>query len=233
MYIRLKSIFMASFSYKYSNINDVNNPLFLTWETGYRNLKVYYGGEIVHHVSTPQELLKGVMFDTLELKNVSVQLMREKPMVIVVKVDGQEYLPENKIAGRGELKGLIQMFWILFALGTIGSILEIKSVASLIDEVSLTILIIIDAVIVLSYGFTAMMLTREKAWSYFIGGSIYIISSLLVVYSALQGGAGVGMLLGLLIRVAIILYIGKFFPVIMQMQKSGRKIETQELLDDF
>ena len=233
MYIRLKSMFMASFSYKYSNINDANNPLFLTWETGYRNLKVYYDGKIIQQISTPQELLKGVMFDTLALKNVSVQLMREKPMVIVVKVDKQEYLPENKIAGRGELKGLIQMFWILFALGTIGSILEIKSVASFIDEVSLTILIIIDAVIVLSYGFTAMMLTREKAWSYFIGGSVYIISSLLVVYSTLQGSSGVGVIIGLVIRGAIIFYIGKFFPVIMRMQKSGHKIEAQDLLDDF
>ncbi len=233
MYIRLKSILMASFSYKYSNINDANNPLFLTWETGYRNLNVYYGGKMIKQISTPQELLKGVGFDTLELKNVTIQLVKEKPMVIVVKVNGEEYKPENKIVGRGELKGLIQMFWILFALGAIGSVLEIKSLPRGIDNVTFTIVVIIDVVIVLSYGFTAMMLNKEKTWSYFIGGSIYIISSLLVFYTYIQGSPGIGVLIGVAIRIAIILYIAKFFKTIMNMMRNGKKVTTNDLLDDF
>ncbi len=224
---------MASFSYKYTNINDTENPLFLTWESGYKNLKVYFKGKIMKEIATPQELLNGVVFDSGELRNVSVQLMKEKPMVVVVKVNDIEYKPDNKIVGRGELMGLIQIFGVLFALGTIGSILEIKSLPSYIDNITLTVVIIIDAIIVLSYGFTAMMLSREKAWSYFIGGSVYILSSLLVVFDAIQSGFNAGMIIGLAIRLFIILYIVKFFPIIMNMLKNGKKVETQDLLDDF
>jgi len=223
---------MASFSYKYHSFNDPN-PLFITWDTGYTNLKVYYKGKMIKHLATPQELLKGILFDSDELKNISIQLTKEKTMVVKVSVDEKEYLPENKIVGRGELGGLIAIFWFLFAFGVLGAIFEFKSVSSSFDNVSLTILIIIDIVILLSYGLTASLLKKEYAWSYFIGGSMYVLTTFFVVYNSIQGQQSMGIVIGLIIRGVILLYVLKFFPVILGMMKNSRKIEAPELLDDF
>ncbi len=225
---------MASFSYKYTDVSDVDKSIFLTWETGYRNLKVYYKGKQIYQIDAPQELLKGVLVDTEELKNISIQLKNEKPMVIKLKVGKNEYKPENKIEGRGEINGLIYMFWVLFVLGSIGAVTEIKNLSPLIDNVTRTIVIIIDIGMVLSYAFTAVMLTREKAWSYFVGTTVYILIFLLIIIGSSSGGEiGVSFIIVVFIRLAVTVYLLKFFPIIRKMMKQEKKVSQAELLDDF
>ncbi len=224
---------MSSYSKKYTSNKNDNHHLFLTWESGYKNLKVYYEGEVIHTETSPGRFMKGVTFEHPVLQSVQLKFSSESPIVMQVKANGVKYFPENNIQKMKEntLGGLAHLFTILAFLSVIGAFIVQLTFGFNLNIPEALIQLVFDIVVVAIYITSAVLLYKNKPWAYFLGSITFVCMTLLTLLAVWVSGFGLANLINMVIRVAIIVYIVRHFNDVMALMRT-KETENPDLLDN-
>jgi len=224
---------MSSYSKKYISIKDESQSVFLTWETGYKNLKVYYEGVLIQTIETPWKLTNGVSFEHPELGNVELHLTTSSPMIIELKIGGIKYFAESMKANmkKEAFSGLVSVFWTLSVLSLISALLVQINYGYRLDVPVVLIQLIFDIVIISIYVISAIFLSRRKIWAYYLGAITFLAMTLLYVYSGFILSGNVSTIIVVVVRIAILIYIIRCYKDVM-MAKSTTEFENHEILDN-
>lgn len=200
---------MGSYSKKYIAVKDESKTLFLTWETGYNNLKLYSEGRLVKTINSPGELMNGVTFIDEELNDVLLKFSSGAPIIIQITANGLKYYPQNNAeSGDGaDFSGLVSVFWVLATLSLIGAIIaqtQISGIVAITQGVY-------DIIIITIYVIAAIFLNKKKVWAYYLGGITFLATSSLTFLVYYFAGLGIGSIINLVIRGFILLYIARHY----------------------
>ncbi len=224
---------MSNYSKKYTSIKNDNHHLFLTWESGYKNLKVYHEGEVIHTEVSPSNFMKGVTFEHPLLQSVQLKFSSGSPIIMQLKVNGVKYLPENNIKKMKEstLGGLAHLFTILAFLSVVGAFLIQLTFGFNLSVPAALIQLVFDIVVIGIYVTSAVLLYKNKPWAYFLGSITFVCMTLLTVFVVALSGFGFANLFNMVIRVAIIVYIVRHFNDVMALMRT-KETENPDLLDN-
>ncbi len=221
---------MSAYSKKYSHPTRTNDFVFVTWETGYRNLNVYRNGEVVATANGVQELFNGVSVNTPEIGTLRLGLTKDKPIRLLVEIDGERYSAAKETTEDAEVLNRISyIFWALFILGGIGFVILLSQVMPLISIPTVLVAVILDGLIVLSYGATALLVKR-LSWLYYVGTGIYLLTSILTALAYVAGTQS-GNIIAFLIRIAILVYLFVLLPKVLRIKRPGKGDQVEDILD--
>lgn len=223
---------MSNYSKKYISIRNENQSVFLTWETGYKNLKVYHEGILIQTIEKPWALTNGVSFEHSTLGNIELHLTTTSPMIIEMKIGGEKYFPEGmKTSIKKEaFSGLVSIFWTLSVLAFLSALLVQINYGYNLDVPVVLIQLIFDVIIVSIYVVSAIFLSRRKAWAYFLGGITFMLMTLLYVYFSLSQSINVITIIIIIVRIAMLIYIIRRYKDVM-MAQSTVEFQNHEILD--
>ncbi|MDX2361260.1 MAG: hypothetical protein QNK23_10665 [Crocinitomicaceae bacterium] len=225
-----------SFSKKYTDLNNPENSLYLTWESGFSNLKVYHQGKLVEIVKDPSALVLGVSIDHPELTTIEITFTDNKSTDLRVRVNGMPYLPEKIATDSHSVNAVVIAFWTLFGFGIIGFGFSYVALQDLIEYPQIKLVLGIDAGFVISYAVAAVFMRKGQKWAYFLGTGMFVLTTLLFVWNTSVGfGFGFGMLaiIILLVRIVFIVYLLRYAKDIMLIERKRTEADKTEVLDDF
>ena len=188
----------------------------LTWETGYRNVQIWFRKRLVSTISSPAALKKGVKIRDEELNLIELKFS-ERPMTIDVVIDGF-HSPINRSYPTKVLKSISRSFWYIFGFAVLGTLIN-AGVSKLIMPAN-QIQFLIDIAFTVSYLIEAINCGKSKPWAYFLGMGIFTFSTL--IYTAaifLLGGLSFVIFISILIRFAITIYLLLYVRVALNAQK--------------
>ena len=225
---------MSTFSKRYSVPHQSDKSIYLTWETGYKNVKVYVDGRLITTVGRPTEFKSGFYHKDAEVGNLKLKFSTRKPIVLEVSVDGTSYLPENSRNDREGFAGLATLFWVIFGFGTIASIIGYSLFGGIYNSSLFIASLSIDLVILASYVVTAIYLNKRQGWAYFLGVSTFIISTLLyfLSYANSYVGFSIIQILVLAVRGAFIIYMFTFLKNALVAMRAPSSELADDLLDN-
>lgn len=198
-----------SYSKKYVAAKDEEKTLFLTWEAGYKNVKLYSDGRLVKTINSPGEFMKGVTFNDDELNEINLRFSSGSPIIMQLKANGLKYYPvnnSNKYNG-ADFSGLVSVFWVLATLSIFGAIIA-QTQLSGIESITQAVF---DVIVISIYIISAIFLNKNKVWAYYLGGITFLASTCLTFLVYYLTGLGIGSGINLLIRAVILIYIGRHY----------------------
>ena len=107
---------------KYPFARNQNEFVTLTWETGYRNVQIWFRERLVATIANPATIKKGFKITDEEL-NVIELTFSEKPMAIDVVIDGF-HSPINFSYPSKVLKLSARTFWYIFGFAVLGTLIN-------------------------------------------------------------------------------------------------------------
>lgn len=223
---------MSNFSKKFSLPNHPAEMAFLTWESGYKNMKIYIDGKVVGVISGLAELMKGVEFQTENEKNIEVKMSSSKPMIPVVKVNGNQYYSENNLVEQESVTGLAPVFWTLASLAIVGAVLVQGFLGFQLNNPVAMTQLVMDIIVISIYALSAIYLAKNKSWAYFLGTGTFFLMTLLVIYTQYaMNGFGFGQVIAIVIRISILVYLFTFIKrAIFIMRKPENELSI-DILD--
>ena len=223
---------MASYSRKYINASNDNLFVFITWESGYRNLKVYHQGNVVASTDTPREIMSGIKAEIDEFGSLEVTFTKDKPMRLHVEIDGERYYvaEESKKMEAEFLGSIATIFWVLFGFGAIGSFILIYQAWVFIGIPRVLLTVAIDVGVVAIYGVTAFLIARRVTWIYFVGTSVFGILTLTSLWTSINAGNGFNMFF-VFIRIVILIMILRHFRKVVNLKPE--KVPNADVLDSI
>lgn len=223
---------MSSYTKKYTSIKNENNHLFLTWETGYRNLKIYHEGNLIHTVENPWQLTNGVSFEHSELGTIELYLTTTSPMTIDLKVGDEKYFAENmKESFKKEaFSGLVAVFWTMSALAFIGALFVQINFDFRIEVPLVLIELVFDIIVIGLYVVSAIFLSRRKVWAYYLGGITFLAVTLLYIYVGYLQSLNFISIIVIVVRIAILIYIIRCYKDVTLAKAESDNTST-EILD--
>lgn len=224
---------MSSYSKKYISLKNDSSNIFLTWEAGYNNLKIYHEGKLIQTIESPGKLTAGLCFEDPNLGSVEVSLSTSSPMIIEIKIEGVRYYPESLKASvkKEAFSGVVSIFWAISILGAISAFIIQFRYNFRWDLPFVMIQLVFDIVIVSIYIIAAIFLSKRKVWAYFLGGITFFLMTLLYLYSSIILVNNIFSIIVFIVRVAMLIYIIRCYRDIILAQ-SSTKYETHELLDN-
>jgi hypothetical protein len=225
---------MSTFSKRYSLPNEPNKSIYLTWETGFKNVKVYFDGRLITTIARPTELKSGFYFEDSVLGNIKIKFSSSRPIVLNVSIEGTSYYPENSKNDREGFAGLVTLFWIIFGLGTLGTVFAYSQLISIIDSSFLIAAIIIDVLMLAAYAVAAIFLNKRQGWAYFLGVTVFLHSTIVYLYINVASyfGLTVGPIVVLIIRVAFLIYMFTFLKNALIAMRAPSAELADDLLDN-
>ncbi|MBL1281283.1 MAG: hypothetical protein COA33_013475 [Fluviicola sp.] len=219
---------MSSYAKKYTSSKN-EQSLFLTWESGYKNVKIYSGGRHLQTIVNPQIFKKGFNFVDEELKEIQLKFSTGNPIILRISVDGIKYKPEKNIGSAKEeksVKRLSTLFWVIAGFSLLIDAVIIYSFSQIqvgidVFTAGLFVRIGISLLITATYFVVAFSLRKNQAWAYFVGTAIFIFVTILWMYSLYYSSSGgVGLAISL-IRILIIVQLIRYFNVARNTKKEG------------
>ena len=223
-----------AYSKKYTSTANPNSFVFLTWESGYKNVRLYHQKRLIASAE-PKEIKAGYSTEDEILNKIELNFSSERPIIINVTIDGDLYAPESIIAKKEKFTGLVGLFGTLAFLSVLGTWFTLSFFDYQLTHPLVKTQFIIDVITILVYTSTAFLISKHKLWAYYLGGITFILMSLLYGLSIYMTGFPMLGVFIFLLRVAIIVYIASFFNQIRLVSQAGKRNETRdvELLDDL
>ncbi len=223
---------MASYSLKYTSASNPLVALFITWETGYKNMRVYHDGKELFRTETSDEIANGIEFSHPDGGKVYITFTEERPISLLVKVGNERYYASKKMQQKEEdaaLGFVAYAFWTLFGLSLIGTSFLVYQYRELLFFNEVKVTLIIDGSITLCYGVTAFFITRRVKWIYFLGTGVFTLTTILVILSTISSGNYM-QFINVAIRLLILAYILRYAMRIIRMSTTESKNQT-DILD--
>lgn len=188
-----------SFSKKYSVPGGLEQEVLLTWDSGYRNVKLYYEGQLECEIPSPSAIKQGYTHDSQRLGTIDFSF-NEKPMYVKLRVNGIVCGIDSIKQGK-ELEGAASIFWVLFALAIIGTGIEAYQLG-LENGVGLGVTIF-NALVTSVYALAAWFTAQGKPWAYYMGLYTFLgMTALLVIVNLLASNFAI--IVHMLVRGAIL-----------------------------
>lgn len=208
--------------------------LAVSWETGYRNIQVFHEGRLVHTINQPGVLVDGIKIVDEKLGKLKFVFSTERPRKLEIKVNNRKFKTVNKLDMGYEYGGLVAIFTTLAIFAAI----ETMIFGGLYDfdfaYLEFTGLFIINAAIVALYIVTSILLSKKKPWAYFIGGSMFLLTTLISTLGfSLIFVSFINIVL-LVLRYGILIYIflqGKH--ILKELKKSKNLGPKNDLSNDL
>lgn len=229
---------MSTFSKKYSLPHEPTKFIFLTWETGYKNLKIYSDGRLITTVSQPSVFTEGFYFKDEELGTIKLKFTTSRPLSLEVKVDGQTYYHEKARGDKEGFAGLVTTFWILFGFSILGICFAYATIFSQLNSLNSSIIYIalaIDLIILTIYAATAIYLNKRLGWAYFLGVTTFLITTSIYGINAANSfyGWSVGTIFIMVVRTSILIFMFTYFKNALIAVKNSGGDQRDELLDNL
>ena len=220
-----------SFSSNYTSTTS-DKTVFVTWEAGFDNLKIYHEQSVVLKIDNGSEIRSGVTRDIDGLGKVELYLPN-KAHTVHLTIDDETFTQVKPPESQVNLSGVSYLFWILTVLAVFGSIMALSHYRFNFSHPIAVVELILDVVAVTAYVLAAIFTAKNKPWGYFLGGIVFTFMSLLAILGTYSIGIGFGAILTITVRLAIIGYlISEFKKVRILMNSSNSSDHTSsELLD--
>ena len=220
-----------SFSSNYTSTTS-DKTVFVTWEAGFDNFKIYRNQSVVLKVEDGSDIRSGVSQDIEGLGKVELYLPN-KAHSVHMTIDDESYTKIEPSGAKVDLAGVSYLFWTLTGFAILGSIITLSVLGLSLTHPFVIIQIILDVVAISAYVLAAIFTGKGKPWGYFLGGSVFILMTLLEILGAYTMDVGMGVFIRIMIRLAIIGYlIFEFKKVKILMNASNSEgHSSSELLD--
>jgi hypothetical protein len=170
---------MSTFSKKYYSPKNPEMFLSLSWETGYRNIQVFHENRLVHTIHQPAVLIKGIKIQDEELGNLKFSFTTERPRKLVIKVNNRKFKTINKLDLGYDYTGLITIFTSLAVLAAMESLIFGGMFDFDFSYPLFSFTFFASFAIAALYGVTSYLLSKKKSWSYFMGTSVFALTTLM------------------------------------------------------
>lgn len=224
---------MSSFSKKY--YSPKNSAIFLsvTWETGYKNIQVFYAGRLMYSLDEPVALVDGVKFEDSELGKIKISFTLDRPRKLDIRVNNKKFKTVNKIKFGYDYGGLIAIFTTLSVFAAGENLLISEDYGYDYSSPVFSTLSAINFGIAAAYGITAYLLSQKKPWAYFLGTLLFLTTTILsfVDFSLIPGSFVSNLILAFRFSILLFLFLqGRH--IIKEMQKSSASKKAEDLLDN-
>lgn len=224
---------MSAISTKYCHPTKQDIFAFVTHEGAFNNLKIYFGGKQVLHEIDPFTLKSGTSIKTDNDQTIDISLSSDGKK-LSISVDGTEYYADQIKANRHDLRDTSRLFWLLAVLAIVGA-LAIQMIFKF--ELSNPILqfqLIYDIIFIAAYITAAALLSKGKAWAFFMGLTMFCISTSITTIFNNNIGWNLFSIAGIVVRIAIIIFLLTHIKNILRLMREGSTNESDnELLDNL
>lgn len=216
-----------SFSKKYKVPGGLEQEVLLTWDSGYRNVKLYYEGQLECEIPSPGAIKQGFTHESERLGTVHFSF-NEKPMYVKLRINGIVCGIDSVKQGK-ELEGASSIFWVLFALAILGTGIEAFQIG-LDNGIGLGVTIF-NALITAVYAFAAWFTAQGKPWAYYMGLYTFLgMTALLVIFNLMA--ANFTIIMHMLIRGAILYALFGYYKSAQEISGAVRvNSASKDLLD--
>lgn len=225
---------MSTFSKKYYSPKDSNIFLSVSWESGYKNIQIFSESRLVYAISQPGILVEGIKFEDAELGIIKICFTSDRPRKLEIKVNKKKYKTINKIDLGYDYTGLITIFTSLAFFAVIENFMFGGLYGFEFSNSVFTAIFFVNFVIVAFYGITSYFLRKKKPAIYFVGASIFLITTLISIYGFSLILRPVLNNIFLIFRISILLYIlfqGKH--ILKELRKTVDSNESNGLIDNL
>lgn len=221
-----------SFSKKYYAPSDPNTFIYATWEKNWTNIKIYGGGKIIYQNADSSALLNGVEMEIENLGTVRLQLT-DPSSSLQVSLDGVSYLEGSEPSKSVDFSGLSAVFWVLTGFSGLVVVFELLFLGGMLSHPLVLIGLIIDLVVTIVYGATAVLIKRKVYWMYYVGASIFVLFTAFMLLNYEGILADFRLIVIVIIRLVFLYFILRSFKdVNYAMQNLGKKKLDGNILDD-
>lgn len=224
---------MGSFTKVYARTFKPNEKLTLTWDPGYRNVKIYDEKRLVMSWEQPGQFVKGVSFQDEQLGEIRLKFTDSRPLQLELKVNNKKYTPNKGGKQEIDLTGQTSIFWVMLAFTLVGSAIIIAKIELAYGSPGInTTFLMIIAIVNGIYLFTALMMTLKKYWAFFIGYGYMLISTILLMLVVLGFGIDVLLFVMLFFRTLLLIYLSISIRKVLYLLRVKREKNTLELIDE-
>ncbi len=201
---------------RYPFARNQNEFVTLTWETGYRNVQIWFRERLVATIENPASIKKGVKITDEEL-NVIELTFSEKPMAIDVVIDGF-HSPVNFSHPSKVLKLSARTLWYIFGLAVIGTLINAGTSRLMMPANQIQFLF--DVVFTVAYLIAAINTGKSKTWGYFLGMSVFTFSTIIYIAAiVLLGGLSFVTFISILLRISFVIYLMLYIRIAINARK--------------
>jgi len=201
---------------RYPFARNQNEFVTLTWETGYRNVQIWFRERLVVTIENPASIKKGVKITDEEL-NVIELTFSEKPMAIDVVIDGF-HSPVNFSHPSKVLKLSARTFWYIFGLAVLGTLINAGTSRLMMPANQIQFLF--DVVFTVAYLIAAINTGKSKTWGYFLGMSVFTFSTIIYIAAiVLLGGLSFVTFISILLRISFVIYLMLYIRIAINARK--------------
>lgn len=201
--------------------------MLLTWDSGYRNVKLYYEGQLECEIPNPGSIKQGFTHESQRLGTIHFSF-NEKPMYVKLRINGVVCGIDTIKLGK-ELEGAASIFWVLFALAIIGTGIEAFQLG--VDNGIGLGVTIFNGLVTAVYGLAAWFTAQGRPWAYYMGLFTFIGMTALLVFINLMA-ANFTIIMHMLIRGAMIYALFGYYKSAQEIGGTERVGEaSKDLLD--
>ena len=201
---------------RYPFARNQNEFVTLTWETGYRNVQIWFRERLVATIENPASIKKGVKIIDEELNDIELTFS-EKPMAIDVVIDGF-HSPVNFSHPSKVLKLSARTFWYIFGLAVLGTLINAGTSRLMMPANQIQFLF--DVVFTVAYLIAAINTGKSKSWGYFLGMSVFTFSTIIYIAAiVLLGGLSFVTFISILLRISFVIYLILYIRIAINARK--------------
>jgi len=223
---------MSTFSKNYYSPKDSNKYLSVSWEKGYQNIQIYDQGRLVQTIQNPAVLMKGIVINDSDVGKIKIRFTTGRPRKLEIKVNNKKYKTVNKIDLGYDYTGLVTIFTFLSVFAFLGILILLGMTGFNVDHPIVKAVLVIDSIIVIAYGLTSYLLRKKKPMAYFVGTSIYLITTLYETFIESFLWSDTGSYLTLIFRYSLLIFIlvqGRH--ILKEIKKEQASTSDNEILD--
>lgn len=203
--------------------------LSLSWEQGYRNIRVVYKNRLISEIQSPSQLMKGIQLSDDELGRIKIKFTTERPRKLEIKINGRKCKTINNAKLSYDFTGLITIFSTLAVASGISTIITAKYIPP-----SFTfglILLIVNIAVTAFYAVCSYVMSKRKHWGYFAGTGVFTFFSLLEILLLPMNFSFMNIVV-FIFRIGFIAYIYSQFKKVRRDKKTKPTI-NKDVLDDL
>lgn len=223
---------MSAFSKKYYSPKNAEVFLFVSWDTGYRNIQIFYQDRLIHTIQQPTVLVKGIKIQDDELGTIKCSFTTTRPRKLEIKVNNKKFKTVNKLNLGYDYTGLIAIFTTLAVLAAMEIVIFGGMFGFNFSYPLFSIVFISGFIITVLYGVTSYLLSKKKPWAYFIGTSIFVITTLISILGVSLIFSSLANTIVLFFRFGILIYILiQIKHILKEMKRATISNHEDDLLD--
>ena len=210
-----------------------DKSLFVTFESGYENVKIYFDGALLGRVERSEDFVNGVVFSDSPVGVIDLRFPTGR-RALEIRVDDVLCTPEVSAQDVEELRSFDKIFWALTILAIAGTLIQAYMLRLFLSVPAVQLELAISIVAILSYLTAAILIRQGKAWAYLLGTVIFTLMTLYYILAVhLTGWGFIGIIVTIVRLVIMALLFYKMTSVFTHFKKNTDLHSKHTLLDDF